>query len=207
LFNFLIFISCSQAPPQVFEDRWVLIDRADIQGNKLFEELAFYLHAQDDDGPEDIATMKMVLIENDYTWQISGEQLQQVKVQNEYWYGSHSFIMPAGSSFPEGSYNVELHDQSGAFTTYQWFLSRSDKTLAFLDPPRITRSSGTIRIEDKKNRPWMLQCYRNGQSVLQKYMKSGVDWPFPENLNTPDIELFILYIDPLTLRGWKLGPF
>lgn len=185
----------------------MLIDRADSEGTFLWEELFLYVQAEDEDGESDPALLRLIYPLNSLQWNLSGENLQMIKFQNEIWWGFPDLVMPLGVEFPYGAYLVELEDQAGQVGSMDLFLERTGEENRRKQGPAVSLTGDRIKIDDPKLGDWMLLFYRNKAFFRSEYISSRRAWPLPDELIGGDWELYILHVDNRYLRGWKQGPY
>lgn len=205
--SLILFFNCTETPPEVIEDRWILIDILDTQGRKQAEELVFFLHGKDEEGTEDIQTMKLEHIESQIQWTLNEEAMKRVVQGGESWFGSFSFVMPMGEAFLHGEYKASLMDKAGSASEYFWTLVEDHSPEELPNPPVLDIRGSELVILDKEERPWRLLFYRDKTLVYQQYIRSQLKWNIPTNIVETETDLYILYVDSNSLHGWKLGPF
>jgi len=205
--SLLLFFNCTETPPELIEDRWVLLDLLNPAGEKQAEELVFFLHGKDEEGVDDIQSMMVEHLDSQIQWIMEGEFLQRYQQGGENWFGSYHLLMPGGRDFPHGEYKASLTDKAGSSSEYFWTLVEDQAPDELPHSPDLNIKDKELIILDEDERPWRILFYQKDSLVFQDYIRSQVRWRIPSNIVEMDWDIYLLYIDPYTLRGWKIGPF
>ncbi|MDA3852522.1 MAG: hypothetical protein PF447_14810 [Spirochaetaceae bacterium] len=202
-----LLLGCSGASPKAIQLRWILVDSADDQGEFIEEELMVFLQADDEDGPEDLKSLRIEV--QDYYWEIPLEDLQPYKIPGEQWWGYNSLIMPMGASFPRGQYTAMIIDKAAQQGEFSWDMDAPELDPQEIKPARVKIQNAAVTIEDDLDRSWLILFYAGENFVESPYIVSGISHPLPESMLSEETEnkFFILHVDKNTLKGWKQGPY
>ena len=119
IFIFLIFlISCgNEAPTVSFPIYNVLIYQSGslrMPSDSIF--LSIYFILNDENGMEDIDTIKITHIDTEYSWEIPANLLSTVEWQDKTYYGYSFLEYDNGKSILTGDYSIEVTDKTQNFT-------------------------------------------------------------------------------------------
>lgn len=200
-------LSCSGEAPQLIQLQWMLVDRADVEGTFLREELFIYAQGADEEGVQDLAQISLFYPENDLQWRLGEGQFQLLKIQNENWWGYPNLVMPLGKDFTTGTYRMEIEDRSGQKSSMEFLLERPGGEPSSFRSPGVSLTEETIGITDPDFRDWMLLFYQDNRLIRSDYVSSRQAWDIPEELKEVEWDLYLLYVDDRYLTGWKQGPY
>jgi hypothetical protein len=111
----LFALSCGNEPPNIsFPVYNILIYQAKSFNNpsdNIFLSLYFVLY--DDDGFDDISTVKITHIKSEYSWTLNPNELTKYDFNNRTYYGYSFLEYDNAKSILLGEYDVEVEDKAG----------------------------------------------------------------------------------------------
>lgn len=182
----LLLFSCGGERPLISDLRWSMnlhftprlgedfpLDNANTRGA---ETLALFIAASDPDGFADLDSMYLINEENDLFWALSSSQWATFNNGGTVWIGSNNFDSAYLPKLPRGNYKVQLYDQAGEFSQYEFIMNAPDTSelsrevsvppvgdeLTLLLPPGISLYS--ITGYDVSNNPLFTDA--NYQSII-----------------------------------------
>jgi hypothetical protein len=105
--------SCSGEKPEVYQQYWRLDVVAGPEGKGQHERLTLFAQADDADGYEDLAELRLYHRQEEVRWQVGADSWSRVQLTGENWVGSRALQPPDGQLIPRGSYRLVLKDRAG----------------------------------------------------------------------------------------------
>ena len=137
LFPFLLIVSgCSSNPPQLIELKYQLNAVADRTLDSRYQSLSVFVHADDQDGFEDINRLDIMHEATGLYWTYYPDSWQKVEQGEETWIGSNGIVMSDYSAFPPGEYRVQIVDIAGLRRELSFNLSPSKFEIKAVSPFR-----------------------------------------------------------------------
>ncbi len=141
----LLMISCTGAPPRIAGIYRMLsvVDNRTL--NARYEQLSFFVQAEDDDGFSDISRLYLINDRNHLVWTLTPDTWERRQDHNQQWIGSNDVIMADGSAFPRGEYRVVLEDLAGSRDERTFVLDQAAlKTAALPFPGLVVRDRSVV---------------------------------------------------------------
>jgi hypothetical protein len=149
-----VFASCSRSAPTIAFSAMTLNYIENDSGT--VPTLNFFVIANDDDGYEDLAELRLY---NDYdglVWAFTPDNWVRYDEAGNTWLGSNRIVMAGGEAFPGGQYRAVLIDKGG---------ERTERTFGFEVPavpryqfPKLAVSDGEYKIDSEYPELYFL-CY------------------------------------------------
>ncbi|MDR2803286.1 MAG: hypothetical protein LBB22_03230 [Treponema sp.] len=149
-----VFAACSRSAPVIAFSTMTLNYIENDSGP--VPTLNFFVIANDDDGYEDLAELRLY---NDYDgliWSFTPDNWIRYDESGNIWLGSNRIAMAGGEAFPGGQYRAVLIDKGG---------ERTERTFGFEVPavplhqfPKLTVSEGEYKIDSDYPELYFL-CY------------------------------------------------
>jgi hypothetical protein len=168
IFLFYILASCSRSSPTIAFSTMTL--NYIEQDAAPVPTLNFFVIANDDDGYEDLAELRLY---NDYdglVWSFTPETWMRHDEAGNIWLGSNKIVMAGGELFPSGQYRAVLIDKGG---------ERTERTFGFDVPaiprypfPRLTIIEDSYRIDSEYPESYFL-CYNTDGSYSRSIKLSA----------------------------------
>lgn len=198
----LLFMSCSQEPPQILEKFQQLNYRDDPAAGRGYDQLSLFLHVDDEDGYEDLEYLYIVQDEAELFWELDAEEWTYRERDGESWIGSNTIVMADFGPFPEGLYRVILVDKAGERMETEVYLERTPKPPPL---PDITTSEDAITLGGPTRRYSLWMYGENGYIGTRE--TGGRD------IRTADLReegvdhVYFYYYDNDAGRGVVRGPY
>lgn len=142
----LLFVSCSGAPPRITGIYRMLsvVDNRTL--NARYEQLSFFVEAEDDDGFSDISRLYLVNDRSHLVWTLTPETWERRQDRNQQWIGSNDVITADGSAFPRGEYRIVLEDLSGSRDERTFVLDQAVLKTSALPFPGLAVSDRSVAV-------------------------------------------------------------
>ena len=138
--------ACSRAEPGIsfWTMRFVYYEE---ENGTTTPRLAFFALVTDDDGPEDIAELRLYNDFEGLMWTLKPENWTLYQEEKQTWIGSHTISMAGSELFPSGQWRAVIIDKGGDF---------SERTFGFDVPktskypmPKLTVNEGNWILESQ----------------------------------------------------------
>lgn len=148
-FFFLVFIlfSCTGEPPQVLESWWQLNLLLEDSDKDPVESLSLFIHAQDEDGEEDLDQIYLINDDEYTVWNIPSDLWLTHIERGVTWIGFNGLRAPGDGRFSDGNYRILLVDLGGERAESSFYLRNSIPEAEELILPEITFNNREITIE------------------------------------------------------------
>ena len=147
--------ACSRAEPGIsfWTMRFVYYEE---ETGAITPRIAFFALVNDDDGPEDIAELRLYNDFEGLLWTLKPENWTLHQEEKQTWIGSHTLSMAGSEAFPSGQWRAVIIDKGGDF---------SERTFGFDTPktskhpqPKLTVKDGNWNLESQYPEDHLL-CY------------------------------------------------
>jgi hypothetical protein len=209
LFLVFLFFSCSGEPPQLLESWWQLNLIDDTATGDTVQALSFFLHAEDEDGEDDMDQIYLIHDDLQLLWSIPLEKWSAFTDQGVKWIGFNRLLAPGDGVFPEGNYRVLLIDIGGERDESSFYLRNNipEKDEIILPEMSYDNNNFSIMSEFPKFQLWF---YDGEGQLIEKskdFLMGNYQWnDFVRNINRR-ASSFTVYTEPET-GSWGLisGP-
>ncbi len=139
-------ISCSGEPPQINELWWQLDLSVDSLSDEAVESLSLFVHAEDEDGADDLNQLYLINDDFYYVWNIPSDLWLIYEKDGVKWIGINDLRAPGEGHFPDGNYRVLVVDLGGERVESSFYLRNSIPELDTLIFPEIKFDNDFITI-------------------------------------------------------------
>lgn len=145
----LLLVSCSGAPPRIAGIYRMLsvVDNRTL--NARYEQLSFFVQAEDDDGFSDISRLYLINDRNHLVWTLTPDTWEHRQDHNQRWIGSNDVIMADGSAFPRGEYRIVLEDLAGSRDERTFVLDQASLEPASLPFPTLAVRDHSVAVSGR----------------------------------------------------------
>ncbi|MDR2842250.1 MAG: hypothetical protein LBV52_03505 [Spirochaetaceae bacterium] len=112
LFLVLTLTLCSRAAPTL-SYVYMQVVYFEEEPDTYIPRMSFFVIANDDDGIEDIAELRLYNDFEGLVWKCTPEDWTMLIENSKTWIGSRNLVMPTGESFPSGQYRAVIADKGG----------------------------------------------------------------------------------------------
>lgn len=142
----IILFSCSGEVPELLET-WSQVNLIDDPArSETAQTLSFFLHAEDEDGEEDLDQIYLINDDLQLLWSIPREKWSFFTDQGVQWVGFNGLLGPGDSLFPEGNYRVLLVDQAGERAENSFYIRNDIPEKEELQLPEIKFDTDQITV-------------------------------------------------------------
>ncbi len=121
----IILFSCAQSGPELRSSTVKLL-RVQEDSGEFTERLSVFILFQDEDGPEDFASITIRNDDSGLFWLVdSGDAVVRLRGSDR-WIGSSDLAPPPDGFFPEGDYTIIAQDLAGNEAMHTFMLSRTE---------------------------------------------------------------------------------
>nr|HPO50109.1 hypothetical protein [Spirochaetota bacterium] len=115
IFIIFAFFSCgNEAPTISFPMYHILVyENGALQSPNENIFLSLYFLISDDNGIDDIKSVKLTHIDTEYSWSLTKDELKSVDWENKTYHGYSFFEYDNAKSVLLGDYNIEIEDGGG----------------------------------------------------------------------------------------------
>jgi hypothetical protein len=110
-FLLFIFFACTRADPTI--DFYLMKLVYEETENGIVPGFTFFALVNDDDGPEDIAEIRLYHDAEGLMWTLKPDNWTILEEHNKIWIGSKSLRMSDGELLPKGEFRATIEDKSG----------------------------------------------------------------------------------------------
>ena len=174
--TFMILSCGNEAPSVSFPIYHILIyeDQAlQVPNSSMF--LSVYFVINDEDGMNDIKSVKLTHIDSEYSWVLKKEELKSYDWENKTYYGYSFFEYNNAKSLLLGDYNIEVEDSAGN-------IGNSLFRVEIDEPSNINISKDEFRIPDINYRATTIENGKEIKIENGKYFSVEVKF-----LDNPDL--------------------
>ena len=202
--------SCTGEAPRIVQVFWQLNAVQDRAAESLYESLTLFVHVEDADGAEDLATIYLLHDRDELFWQLDSDEWARHEESDEVWVGSNDISMPTNEGFPRGRYRLEVVDQAGERDRSEIYLSAEPIALSEIRFPeaQVTDGAVTIRSLREEHSLWF---YDSGDLPLKVFPTNARRVPLDSVLNQRDREsartLYLYVYDETMGIGIISGPY
>lgn len=202
VFLLLLAAGCSQEPPEILEKFQQINYMDDRETGNGYDQLSLFLHADDQDGYEDLEYLYIVQDEEELFWEMTADEWDYRERDGETWIGSNTLVMADFSPFPEGLYRVILIDKAGERMETEIYIPR---TAGAPNLPDITIKEEEIILEGQ-TRDYSLWMYGE-EGFIGSRNVSGKTIRTADLINEKVARIYVYYYDNDRGRGVVRGPF
>jgi hypothetical protein len=213
LCGFILFLTgCSEEPPHIIQVFHQINVVKDLQQDDIYPQLSLFVHAEDDDGTDDIDSIYLIQDEQELFWELDDQNWESFEEQGEYWVGSNRIVMNDYSPLPWGDYRLLIIDAAGERDEREIYLAKPEYTLEEIDFPEVSVDNGKVDVSggEKQRTYWVVR--EDGRLV--KTVKttdpsiSVMTLTGSSEEQPADPFAFYMYIyDPVLGIGKIIGPF
>ncbi len=216
LFSFLfttvlLILSCSGNQPEIKQSFLQLNVYNNPEANTFSERLSFYVHAEDEDGIEDIEFLYLINDEEELFWKLSADNWERKDNNGEIWIGSNKIVNPLDNVIPRGAYRIILIDTAGERVELEEYISSQNLNFNALDYPYVeynaTTNDLTLESRHKRNIIWL---YSANNELIQEVTVDKSKYNLKtllRNSFTNTLEFYIYSLDREFGVGLVTGPF
>jgi hypothetical protein len=155
--------ACSRAEPGIsfWTMRYVYYEE---ENGAVTPRLAFFALVNDEDGPEDIAELRLYNDFEGLLWTLKPENWTLHQEEKQTWIGSHTLSMAGSEAFPSGQWRAVIIDKGGDL---------SERTFGFDTPktskhplPKLTIKDGNWTLESQYPEDHLI-CYDGTGAYLR----------------------------------------
>ncbi len=160
-----LLLSCTTHAPEILELFWQINHRYNVDTDTYAEELAFFVHASDEDGEDDFASVTLLNDSTEFYWILQPEAWERPDIPDETWIGHSAIRMYRSEPFPRGAYRVVLTDRAGDRAESTIFISSSVASPEDTEYAALTVVGEEVRISGTNDR-WTLWFYDGAGTVV-----------------------------------------
>lgn len=209
-FSFLVLFSCSGKPPEVLEIWWQLNLIHDSSSGKSVESLSLFVHAEDEDGEDDIDQIFLLNDDTNSVWNIPSDLWVTYSDKNVNWIGFNELRAHGDGHFSDGNYRILIVDLGGEKAESNIYLKNTipDKEQIILPEINFDNENIIVQSEFPKFELWF---YDADQTLIDKskdLLMGKYEWNnVVRNINRRAAS-FSLYTEPEN-GAWGLvsGPY
>ena len=139
IFLILFTISCSRTEPRI---PFGFIELIYYPGNsKPQERFSFFVIAEDDDGMDNLAELRLIHDREGLEWIITRDDWIHYEEEGKHWIGTRSISMQDDQNLPRGQYRAVLFNKGG---------EKSERLMVFDIPPDPRFPYPYFKIEDSR---------------------------------------------------------
>ena len=208
----LLLAGCSEEPPhiiQIFHQTNVV---KDLQQEDIYPQLSLFVHAEDDDGTDDIDSIYLIQDEKELFWELDDQNWESFEEQGEYWVGSNRIVMNDYSPLPWGDYRLLIIDAAGERDEREIYIAKPEYTPEETEFPQVAVENGKVVVSggEKQRTYWTVredgQLIKTVKTTDPEISVTTLTGSSEEQRGEPFA--FYLYIyDPVLGIGKIIGPF
>jgi len=143
LMALLVLGACTGSPPEIMRNRSGLIVFVDRENEEVVEQLSVYVHAEDEDGEEDIDELYVIHDEAQLSWNLDRATWQERERDEIRWIG-HAGLAPADGVIPRGTYRLVVVDRAGMRDEHTLEVVARDEIVTWEDHPQLVRQNDLV---------------------------------------------------------------
>jgi len=203
--------SCSPSVPQIIQTFTQLNYHSDPKEQQIRETLSLYLQVSNEDGIQDLSEIHLLQDNSELFWTLNPSSWTQIDRPGETWVGSNHIWMPFESTFPRGTYRLELLNKAGDRAKGEIFidavpLQEYKKTI-----PSITRSGEKFLIQNGPS-SYLIWVFSSDRRLLATYRGTSSEFIRAALIDDPRqrvtaTEIYLYYFDQEVSVGIIVGPY